>query len=87
VLWYKPVISALGRLRQKNHKFKISLRYKTRPCLKKKGVGSGGGEGKQLNRYQKKSSNQFRSTKFPNFYINYSSASGLNYDTVITKKT
>jgi hypothetical protein len=32
--WYSPVISALGRLRQENSKFQVSLGYMERPCLK-----------------------------------------------------
>jgi hypothetical protein len=31
-----PIISALGRLRQEGHQFKVSLNYKVRPALKKK---------------------------------------------------
>jgi hypothetical protein len=31
--WYTPVIPALRRLRQKDHKFKASLDYTIRPCL------------------------------------------------------
>jgi hypothetical protein len=30
----KPVISALGMLKQESHKFKVSLGYMVRPCLK-----------------------------------------------------
>jgi hypothetical protein len=33
--WYIPVILALGRLRQKDHKFKTGLGHRVRPCLKK----------------------------------------------------
>jgi hypothetical protein len=39
VWWYMPiipVIPALGRLRQKDHKFETSPCYIPRPCLKKK---------------------------------------------------
>jgi hypothetical protein len=34
--WCQPVITTLGRLRQKDHKFKASVAYKPRHCLKKK---------------------------------------------------
>jgi hypothetical protein len=33
--WFTPVIPGLGRLKQEDHKFKVSLDYKVRPCLKK----------------------------------------------------
>jgi hypothetical protein len=33
---HTPVISGLGRLRHKDHKFKASLGYITKPCLTKK---------------------------------------------------
>jgi hypothetical protein len=33
--WCTSVISALGRLRQKDHVFEASLGYTKRPCLKK----------------------------------------------------
>jgi hypothetical protein len=36
--WHTPAISALGRLRQKNHKYKASLGF-LRTCLQKKMVG------------------------------------------------
>jgi hypothetical protein len=36
VWWYTGIISALGRLRQNDCKFKASLAYLGRPCLKKK---------------------------------------------------
>jgi hypothetical protein len=35
VWWCTPVIPALGRLRQENYKFKVSLGYTERICLKK----------------------------------------------------
>jgi hypothetical protein len=34
--WCMPVIPALLRLRQEDHKFKTSLGYIARPCLEKK---------------------------------------------------
>jgi hypothetical protein len=34
--WHTTVISALGRLRQENHKSEASLGYIAKPCLKKK---------------------------------------------------
>jgi hypothetical protein len=34
-----PIIPALGRLRQEDHKFEDRLRYVARPCLKKKEGG------------------------------------------------
>jgi hypothetical protein len=34
--WYKPITSALRRLRQEDCEFKASLDYIVRPCLKKK---------------------------------------------------
>jgi hypothetical protein len=34
--WSIPVISALRRLRQENHKFEVSLSYVKRPYFKKK---------------------------------------------------
>lgn len=34
--WCSPVITALERLRQEDHKFKASLWDVTRPCLKDK---------------------------------------------------
>jgi hypothetical protein len=36
VWWYTPVIPALRKLRQEDHKFKVSLGYIERPCLEKK---------------------------------------------------
>jgi hypothetical protein len=36
VWWCPPIIPVLGRLRQKDSKFKDSLGYIARPCLKKK---------------------------------------------------
>jgi hypothetical protein len=33
--WYTPVIPALGRCRQEDHKFEASLAYIMTPCLKK----------------------------------------------------
>jgi hypothetical protein len=36
VWWYIPVIPAIRRLRWENPKFKPSLGYIVRPCLKKK---------------------------------------------------
>jgi hypothetical protein len=36
-----PVMLALGRLRQEDHKFKASLYYITRLCLRKKGKERG----------------------------------------------
>jgi hypothetical protein len=35
VWWYNAVISALGRLKQKDQEFKVSLGCLARPCLKK----------------------------------------------------
>jgi hypothetical protein len=32
--WFTLVIPTLGRLRQENHKFQVSLDYIVRPCLK-----------------------------------------------------
>jgi hypothetical protein len=32
--WFMPVIPALGRMRQEDHKFKVNLGYLVRPCLK-----------------------------------------------------
>jgi hypothetical protein len=36
VWWNMPVIPAFRRLRQEDHKFKVSLSYITRHCLTKK---------------------------------------------------
>jgi hypothetical protein len=33
-MWHTPVIPALGRLRQEDLKFKASLVYIVKPCLK-----------------------------------------------------
>jgi hypothetical protein len=33
--WHTPVISALGRLKQKDQKFKAGIGYVVSPCLKK----------------------------------------------------
>jgi hypothetical protein len=35
-VWYTPAISAHGKLRQEDLKFKGSLGYTVRPCLRKK---------------------------------------------------
>jgi hypothetical protein len=40
VWWCAPGIPALGRLKQEDCKFKASLSYITRPCLKKKIIHS-----------------------------------------------
>jgi len=32
--WHRPVILALRKLRQEDHKFKASLSFIARPCLK-----------------------------------------------------
>jgi hypothetical protein len=37
VWWYTHVITALGRLRQEDHKFQASLGYIGRNCLQKMG--------------------------------------------------
>jgi hypothetical protein len=37
--WYASIISALGKLRQEDHKFETSLGYVERPCLKKQKQG------------------------------------------------
>jgi hypothetical protein len=34
--WYRPIIPALGRHRQGDSKFKVSLGYIARPCLQNK---------------------------------------------------
>jgi hypothetical protein len=34
--WHMPIIPALGRLKQEDHKFEASLGYIVRSCLKKK---------------------------------------------------
>jgi hypothetical protein len=34
VLWYRPVIPALGRKRQEDHEFQASLGYTVRSCVK-----------------------------------------------------
>lgn len=35
LFWCTPAMSALGRLRQKDHKLKVNLGYTARPCLNK----------------------------------------------------
>jgi hypothetical protein len=36
--WHTPIITALGKLKQEIHKFKASLGYIVRLCLKKEGA-------------------------------------------------
>jgi hypothetical protein len=36
--WYRPVIPALGRLRQENPEFRASFNYIARPSLKKEEI-------------------------------------------------
>jgi single-stranded DNA-specific DHH superfamily exonuclease len=37
-LWHIPIIPALGRLRQENFEFEVSLSYVERFCLKNKQI-------------------------------------------------
>lgn len=39
LFWCTPAMSALGRLRQKDHKLKVNLGYTARPCLNEQWPG------------------------------------------------